>query len=174
MDFPESVKIEAKQRAHYQCVICRRSVFLHVHHITPQEENGPATLDNAAPLCVECHDLFGGDPGKRKWIREVRDFWWKYCDARPAAPEVTATLQRLDKLQTEIASLREDQTRYGEVLGEIKTFVTGQLHLAALQVRSAHTMKEVAAASSTSFSPEVVREIGRALGAVPGIRPRGQ
>src|SRR5439155_279631 len=85
MDFTESVKLDAKRRANFQCVICRRAgFFLHVHHITPQEEGGPGDLDNAAPLCVECHDLHGGDPGKRKWIREVRDWWWDYCAKRAA------------------------------------------------------------------------------------------
>src|SRR5436190_2139876 len=85
-DFPEPVKLEAKQKAHFQCVICRQTKFLHVHHIIPQEEGGSGTLENAAPLCVECHDLLGGDPRKRKWIREARDYWWDYCAKQAANP----------------------------------------------------------------------------------------
>ena len=115
MDFTESVKLDAKRRANFQCVICRRAgFFLHVHHITPQEEGGPGDLDNAAPLCVECHDLHGGDPGKRKWIREVRDWWWDYCAKRAAQPDVTAAFERLDRLQTELLAVKEGQARSGE------------------------------------------------------------
>lgn len=50
--------------------------FVEVHHITPVKDGGVHILDNAAPLCSACHDLYGGNPEKRKQIREMRDQWW--------------------------------------------------------------------------------------------------
>lgn len=43
----------------------------------PQEENGPDTLDNEAPLCANCHEIYGGNPTKRKLIRQLRDNWYE-------------------------------------------------------------------------------------------------
>jgi hypothetical protein len=149
MDFPESVKLEAKRRAHYHCVICKQSIFLEVHHILPQEEGGAAELDNAAPLCPTCHDLYGSNPGKRKFVREARDFWWEYCATRSAPPNNAAMLERLDKLQTELVSMREGQERYGEVLAEIKGLVADQFQSAAAAVSSASTVSGVLQASSS-------------------------
>src|SRR5437867_13338071 len=123
MDFPESVKLDAKRRANFQCVICRRSVFLHVHHIIPQEEGGPGDLDNAAPLCVECHDLYGNDPTKRKWIREARDWWWAHCLKQEAAPAALALLAKFDQLQTEVAEGRRE-------LAEVKAISVTQMQSA--------------------------------------------
>ena len=62
MELTEDIKLEAKRRAHYQCVVCRKPVFLHVHQLTPQKDGDSGSIDNAATLCVECHDLYGNDP----------------------------------------------------------------------------------------------------------------
>jgi hypothetical protein len=75
MPFPAHVKLEAKRRSAFRCCLCY-APFVEVHHIVPAAEHGPDTLDNAAPLCARCHDLFGGNPEKRKQIREMRDHWW--------------------------------------------------------------------------------------------------
>src|SRR6266508_3020093 len=80
MPFPESVKIEAKQRANYRCVVCHQP-WVEVHHIHPEAQGGPNTLDNAAPLCGSCHTLYGGNPDLRKQLREMRDWWWQRCAA---------------------------------------------------------------------------------------------
>ncbi len=148
MDFPEAVKLEAKRRAHYQCVICRRSVFLHVHHITPQEEGGPGDLDNAAPLCVECHDLHGGDPGKQKWIREARDFWWEHCAAQAANPATLPLLERFDQLQTDVAEGRRE-------IAEVKTAMVKQLQWVIGAVKSAQSVGEIVQASSGSATTQL-------------------
>jgi hypothetical protein len=57
-----------------------------VHHILPEASGGPDTEENAAPLCPSCHTDFGGNPEKRKTIREMRDFWYELC-ARRISPE---------------------------------------------------------------------------------------
>jgi HNH endonuclease len=65
-----------------------------VHHIIPQEEGGADTEENAAPLCPTCHDIWGGNPQKRKSIREMRDLWYEICEKRFATDP-----QRLDELK---------------------------------------------------------------------------
>lgn len=77
MAFSEKVKKEARKLSDGKCVICKKEVALEIHHIIPQEENGPDTLDNAAPLCANCHEIYGGNPTKRKLIRQLRDNWYE-------------------------------------------------------------------------------------------------
>jgi len=71
-----------------------------IHHVVPQAEGGPDSLDNAAPLCPSCHATYGANLDKRKFIREVRDFWYGFCAKRfdpdlDRPSEVVATLQSL-------------------------------------------------------------------------------
>jgi len=75
MSFSETVKLEAKQKSHYRCCICMSTDFLDIHHIIPVEKQGADTIDNAAPLCKKCHDIYQGNVEKVKWIREKRDYY---------------------------------------------------------------------------------------------------
>lgn len=86
MPFSEKIKLEAKRKSAFRCVICRKP-FVEVHHILPQVEGGPDTLDNAAPLCASCHDLYGGNPEKRKQIRQMRDYWFQMVEEKSATME---------------------------------------------------------------------------------------
>src|SRR5215510_393536 len=81
MAFSEAVKLSVRRRAHFCCCMCK-DVYVEIHHIIPQEENGPDTEDNAAPLCPSCHETYGSNPQKRKFIREARDQWFEICSAR--------------------------------------------------------------------------------------------
>lgn len=81
MAFSEKVKKQAREKACFRCVICHRP-FVEVHHILPQSEGGADTLENAAPLCAECHDLYGANPQKRKQIRQMRDHWYEQMEKR--------------------------------------------------------------------------------------------
>jgi hypothetical protein len=81
MAFPESIKLSVKQRAHFACCLCH-DVGVEVHHIIPQSEGGADTEDNAAPLCPSCHEIYGANPQKRKFIRQARDFWYETCERR--------------------------------------------------------------------------------------------
>ena len=74
MPFSEKVKLEVKKRANFTCCWCEdRQRKVDVHHIVPQAEGGPDTIDNAAPLCGSCHDAYGNNPDLRKEIRSRRD-----------------------------------------------------------------------------------------------------
>ena len=70
--FSASLKKRVRQKAHYRCCLCQ-AVLVEVHHIVPQGEGGPDEEDNAAPLCASCHEIYGANPTKRKFIREARD-----------------------------------------------------------------------------------------------------
>lgn len=81
MSFGDTVKLSVKRRSHFTCCLCK-TLGVEIHHIVPQEEGGPDTEDNAAPLCPSCHETYGANPQKRKFIREARDFWYELCAAR--------------------------------------------------------------------------------------------
>ena len=85
MSFSENVKIEAKKKAFFRCVVCH-DTFVEVHHIIPQSEGGEDTLDNAAPLCAKCHDLYGGNPYKRKQLKLIRDDWYEKVEMMTSSP----------------------------------------------------------------------------------------
>jgi len=84
MAFLEITKLAIKRKAHFACCLCR-GVGVEIHHIIPQADGGPDTEDNAAPLCPSCHETYGANPTKRKFIREARDFWFEICATRYAA-----------------------------------------------------------------------------------------
>lgn len=84
MAFPDTVKVSVKRKAHFACCLCHK-VGVEVHHIVPAAEGGPDTEDNAAPLCPSCHDDYGANPVKRRFIRETRDFWYDICRDRYAS-----------------------------------------------------------------------------------------
>lgn len=81
MAFSEALKLGIKKRAHFQCCLCH-ALGVEIHHIIPESESGPDTEDNAAPLCPTCHETYGANPEKRKFIREVRNFWYELCAKR--------------------------------------------------------------------------------------------
>jgi len=79
MGFSESIKKEVRKKGCFRCCICEKPKPLHIHHTIPSKDGGPGTLENAAPLCVQCHDTYGNDENRRKWIisrHELRTTWW--------------------------------------------------------------------------------------------------
>lgn len=78
MSFTEKTKNEVMQKAGYCCCVCHNpSVSLEIHHIIPEAQGGGDTIENAAPLCSECHSNYGANPEKRKRIKQMRDWWYK-------------------------------------------------------------------------------------------------
>jgi hypothetical protein len=102
MAFSEVLKLSIKRRAHFMCCLCH-SLGVEVHHIVPQAEGGADNEDNAAPLCPSCHETYGANPEKRKFIREVRELWCDICARRYAAD-----IDRMDELS---AAVSETATR---------------------------------------------------------------
>jgi len=81
MGFPEHLKVEIRKKSHFSCCLCK-NIGIEIHHIVPQEEGGSDEDENAAPLCPSCHEIYGANPQKRKFIREARDFWFDICKKR--------------------------------------------------------------------------------------------
>lgn len=102
MAFTEKIKSTVRKKSHHTCCLCR-NIGIEVHHIIPKEENGPDTLDNAAPLCPTCHETFGLNSSKRKMIREARNLWYELCEQR-----FKSDGDRIAELQKTITNLAED------------------------------------------------------------------
>lgn len=76
MAFSEEVKLQVKRKSDFRCVVCNEPI-VEIHHIIPQEENGPDTIDNAVALCAHCHNIYGGNTSKREKLRQIRDNTYK-------------------------------------------------------------------------------------------------
>lgn len=148
MPFSDTVKREAKERSHYQCVLCRVVGFLDVHHIVPLEEDGPGTIENACPLCPNCHRWFGHDPAKRGQVRTIRDWWWDRCARIDQAQLNSPDGQRVNQLFQEYQE--SQQQEQGRLFAEMKAYIADQFRQQADHVRSAHTIGELIQASSSS------------------------
>jgi hypothetical protein len=108
--FTESLKKRVRLKAHFRCCLCQ-AVLVEIHHIIPQAEGGSDEEDNAAPLCGSCHEIFGANPTKRKFIVEARDAWYDICakryapDSNAIADIIEAVLrEQLAKLLPQLAS----------------------------------------------------------------------
>jgi HNH endonuclease len=103
MGFCETLKARVRKKANFRCCLCEQ-LGVQIHHVIPQEENGPDDEDNAAPLCPSCHDKYGANPLKRKFITEARDHWYERC-------ALVDTSSAIQELRREINQLRADMER---------------------------------------------------------------
>jgi len=146
MPFTEPIKQDVRRKALYKCVICHEP-FVEVHHIVPESEGGPNTIDNAAPLCAGCHDAFGNNPDKRKQIAGMRDLWYELCEKRYGEKNIDS-YEKLHELHETMKTVQADQIKYGEeILGEIKATMSGILTGADGSIKRAETVKDVIAIS---------------------------
>ena len=102
-----------------RCCLCHE-LGVEIHHIIPQEEDGPDSEDNAASLCPTCHERYGANPTKRKFIREARDNWYSICDRRYASdPDQIAELYNLlsNHLASQPPSNATNESTIAEILG---------------------------------------------------------
>ena len=90
--FTEALKKKIRDRSDLRCCIagCHKP-DIDIHHIIPRADGGENTEDNAAPLCAGCHRTYGGDPRKRKMIREHREGWYKTVAGRAPGAVVRAS-----------------------------------------------------------------------------------
>jgi len=116
MAFSEALKLKVRKKAHLSCCLCK-AIGVEVHHIIPQEEGGPDTEENAAPLCPSCHEAYGANPQKHKFIREARDLWYEICEKRFASdPE---RLDEIKRLLQNTVSYEDFQSFKDELLSNI-------------------------------------------------------
>lgn len=117
MAFSEDLKLAVKKKSHFSCCLCK-SIVIEIHHIIPHEEKGSDTEDNAAPLCPSCHEMYGANPVKRKFIRETRDFWYEICAKRFASdPD---RFDEIKQLLEKTVSYDDLQNLKDELLSHIK------------------------------------------------------
>jgi hypothetical protein len=91
--FPKTQVLELLVKCHRRCCICHRfcGVKIEVDHIIPRTEDGSDTIDNAIPVCFECHaeihSYNDNHPRGRKFrpeeLRMHKEQWLNICKNRP-------------------------------------------------------------------------------------------
>lgn len=177
MAFTEFLKLSVKKKSHFCCSLCH-ALGVEVHHIVPQSENGEDTEDNAAPLCPSCHETYGANPVKRKFIKEARDFWYELCSQRYSKdPDaLTSISERLEQTAS--------KSDVAAIIGVIKGLLSSKpvqqnlisvalperywvLVLAALEPQMKAVAKEIERLREVGHNLETVNEIPEVL--VTGI-----
>lgn len=92
MAFSEDIKKEVRRKSMFRCCRCQE-IGVDIHHILPQKDNGPDTIENAAPLCPNCHDGYGDNPQKRKSITEMRDVWYAAIERKYPSEGLPESIQ---------------------------------------------------------------------------------
>jgi hypothetical protein len=95
MAFPRDEVSALLVRCHRRCCICHRfcGVKIETDHITPLDEDGDDSIENAIPVCFECHAEIHSyndrHPRGRKFQPEEmklhKEQWLKICDEHPEA-----------------------------------------------------------------------------------------
>src|SRR5260221_2670404 len=145
MGFSEPTKLSVKRKAHFSCCLCH-SLGVEIHHIVPEGESGPDSEENAAPLCPSCHETYGANLQKRKFIKEARDFWYELCERRYAADaaqldRIFAVVQNAatkDDLQNLVSKFSDFQQRVNEVLA---SFVDEEKQLSSSKKTAQNTCR---------------------------------
>src|SRR5579864_329379 len=88
-----------------RCCLCKKAcgVNIEVHHIDPQEQGGSDDIDNAIPLCFECHAFVQhyndshprGNKYKPEELKARRDQVYEECTRHLVPPvhyEITQSL----------------------------------------------------------------------------------
>ena len=158
-DFSEAVKLEVKKKAAFRCCRCQ-SISVQVHHIIPQKDGGSDDIDNAAPLCSSCHDLFGANPIKRKEIRQMRDWWYErvemmYPDNRQlgALDSINSKLTQLQQNPISLDDYKQELRKYSQELYKYTTIMINNMTLGTA-VTSGSAIINASFSPSPSPSPE--------------------
>lgn len=121
MGFSEAVKTKVKKNAAFRCCKCQTS-GVQVHHIKPTKDGGSDDIENAAPLCPNCHDYYGDNPSKRKGIKQMRDWWYK--KAENMFPDTSKNFELLKKIDSKLEkitkSLSDQDQKWISEFSELK------------------------------------------------------
>ncbi len=95
MAFTREQVAELLVKCHRRCCVCHRfcGVKIETDHIVPLAEGGTDDIDNAIPVCFECHAEIHSyndkHPRGRKFtaeeLREHRNQWLRICRKQPEA-----------------------------------------------------------------------------------------
>ncbi len=114
MAFTENLKLKVKKMAAFRCCRCHE-IGVDIHHIIPQAESGPDDIDNAAPLCQNCHDRFGANPEKRKEIKQMRDWWYETVKEKYGDKDS----EKLGEINDIVLKIQQTQEGQGAELREL-------------------------------------------------------
>ena len=128
MAFDESLKCKLRMKAAYRCCWCERFGMVEVHHIVPQAEEGPDDEENAAPLCPNCHELYGDNPKLRKRICEKRD-WWFQVAAKKYPYQYEAVRQSIQAVDSELLAIGQDPDSIQRLRHALDAYVQEMLSL---------------------------------------------
>jgi predicted HNH restriction endonuclease len=110
-----------------------------VHHIVPISEGGKNILENAAPLCVKCHELFGHQKSRRKKIRESRKYWFEYVEKKYSSESIDI----IQKIYEELIQIKNNQKNHSivlikmsEIIDEFKKNLENVLKINKIQIES--------------------------------------
>jgi hypothetical protein len=91
--FPIQEAVDLLTRCHRRCCICHRfcGVKIELDHIDPRADGGGDAIDNAIPVCFECHAEIHSyndrHPRGRKFrpqeLRRHKEQWLQICAASP-------------------------------------------------------------------------------------------
>ncbi|OGD61567.1 hypothetical protein A3A71_04240 [Candidatus Berkelbacteria bacterium RIFCSPLOWO2_01_FULL_50_28] len=133
MAFSESAKLSIRRKAAFRCSLCH-DLGVDIHHIIPQAENGPDSEENAAPLCQNCHDQYGANPQKRKFIRECRDFWFDVVMVK--FPTNSTEKEQLGTINELILTVQKEQGSQTGKIEELKQQLERFVHAAGEKVNT--------------------------------------
>jgi len=149
MSFSNTIKEEVRRKAAFRCCRCENLGSVEAHHIIPEFQGGLDTFDNAAPLCPTCHAEFGGNPDKRKEIKQKRDWWYEKMEIKygqfpdfSMIEEIKQGLEEVQKNQLTLEKFKETLKNYAVIA--IDSMTLGTLASGATGI---------AEATAASFSP---------------------
>lgn len=109
MPFSSAVRTEALVRSGRRCALCLRfkGVKVEVHHIDPESVSHDNSLQNAIPLCFDCHaDAGHYNPAHPKGskltadeLRRHRDRLWSLVEQGKVLPEASLDVRYLELLR---------------------------------------------------------------------------
>jgi len=102
MSFPENIRLEVRKKSAFRCCRCHE-IGIDIHHIIPQSNGGSDDIENATPLCQNCHDRFGDNVQKRKEITQMRDWWYSVVEEKYGSSE---------QYKNDLAQLSKDIKKY--------------------------------------------------------------
>jgi hypothetical protein len=149
MPFSEKTKEEVLRKANMRCCICRSHPATEIHHIVPQSEEGPDIEDNAAPLCPNCHDTYGGNPDKRRFIRRNRDDWYEICEKRSPA-DVGQIQEMLNNFGKPLATKEDIQQAVLYLDGRIQNIMKQPLSMSEQLLRISDTTAAFSVATTAA------------------------
>ena len=150
-EFPETVKGKAREASGGVCCFCHREIIMEFHHINPDlsKEKGLNQYENCAPLCKNCHSIYGDNSTKRKMLKEERNRWYKHekllrKEGIPSARDFTELKASIDELK-QTKSVPKDYIQPSDLLSKIqsKTVPISQCIAEAITIAKTNNNKKL-------------------------------